>query len=79
MARSFTNLFFKAAKKLSKLQRTAMRMATPKPARKRATSARKAAAKAAPATSTPRQPVAPSLGSGRWEGSRQFSDGQGRN
>lgn len=78
MARSFTNLFFKAAKKLSRLQRTAMRMATPKPARKRASSARKVAAKAAPATSTPRQPVAPSLGSGRWEGSRQFSDGQGR-
>jgi poly(hydroxyalkanoate) depolymerase family esterase len=78
MARSFTSLFFKAAKKLSKLQRAAMRMAAPKAARKRTTSARKAAAKPAPPAATPRQPAAPSLGGGRWESSRQFSDGAGR-
>ena len=78
MARSFTSLFFKAAKKLSKLQRAAMRMAAPKSARKRTPSVRKAAAKPAPPAATPRQPAAPSLGGGRWESSRQFSDGAGR-
>lgn len=78
MARSFTSLFFKAAKKLSKLQRAAMRMATPKPARKRAASARKTAPKATAAPSAPRLPAASSLGGGRWEASRQFSDGAGR-
>ncbi|WP_434642108.1 extracellular catalytic domain type 1 short-chain-length polyhydroxyalkanoate depolymerase [Achromobacter piechaudii] len=78
MARSFTNLFFKAAKKISKLQRTALRLATPKPAKKRATAARKAAAKPSPAAATPRAAAAASLGTGRWEGTRQFSDGKGR-
>ncbi|WMD21156.1 PHB depolymerase family esterase [Achromobacter seleniivolatilans] len=83
MARSFTNLFFKAAKKLSKLQRAALRIAAPKTARKRTVSARKAAvaarqaARAAPPAAA-RTPVAPSLGNGRWEASRQFSDGSGR-
>ena len=43
MARSFTSLFFNAAKKFSKLQRAALRMAAPKAARKRTVSARKAA------------------------------------
>ncbi|UIP22931.1 alpha/beta hydrolase family esterase [Achromobacter deleyi] len=64
-------------------------MAAPKTARKRTVSARKAAvaaghaAKAAKAakvasTTAPRSAVAPSLGSGRWEASRQFADGTGR-
>ena len=78
MARSFTSLFFKAAKKLGKLQRTALRMATPKPAKKRAAPARKTAVKLAPPAAAPRQAAASSLGSGRWESSRQFSDGAGR-
>ncbi|AYD65517.1 esterase [Achromobacter spanius] len=82
MARSFSNLFFKAAKKISKLQRTALRMASPKPARKRATTPRKSATKTATKTASSaaatRQPATPSLGNGRWEGTRQFSDGKGR-
>ncbi|MFD4839278.1 alpha/beta hydrolase family esterase [Achromobacter sp. NPDC058515] len=89
MARSFSSLFFKAAKKISKLQRAALRMAAPKTARKRTVSARKAAvaaghaakaAKAAKAASAaaPRSAAAPPLGNGRWEASRQFSDGAGR-
>ncbi|CAB3733370.1 extracellular catalytic domain type 1 short-chain-length polyhydroxyalkanoate depolymerase [Achromobacter kerstersii] len=87
MARSFTSLFFKAAKKLSKLQRAALRMASPKPARKRA-AARKSTAKpaagstssASSASASPpsRTPAVSSLGGGRWEASRQFSDGAGR-
>ncbi|MGH8816250.1 MAG: extracellular catalytic domain type 1 short-chain-length polyhydroxyalkanoate depolymerase [Achromobacter pestifer] len=77
MARSFTSLFFKAAKKLSKLQRAAMRMATPKTAGKRAAPVRKAA-RPAPAATAPRQPAAPALGGGRWEPSRRFSDSAGR-
>lgn len=78
MARSFTSLFFKAAKKLSKLQRAALRMTVPKTAGKRASPARKTAARAAPPVAAPRQPAAPSLGGGRWESSRQFSDSAGR-
>ncbi|MNX39607.1 Esterase PHB depolymerase [compost metagenome] len=95
MARSFSSLFFKAAKKISKLQRAALRMAAPKAARKRTVSARKAAvaaghaAKAAKAANAaiaakatsgaaPRSTAAPPLGNGRWEASRQFSDGAGR-
>ncbi len=76
MARSFTSLFFNAAKKFSKLQRAALRMAAPKAARKRTVSARKAAiARQAAKTAAT---AASSLGTGRWETSRQFSDAQGR-
>ncbi len=91
MARSFSSLFFKAAKKITRLQRTAMRMAAPKPARKRATAARKTAASATAgrAVKTARPagtagagraaaPEAASLGAGRWEASRQFTDKTGR-
>lgn len=91
MARSFSSLFFKAAKKITRLQRAAMRMAAPKPARKRATAARKTAASAtagravksarpAGTTSAGRAaaPEAASLGAGRWEASRQFTDKTGR-
>ena len=91
MARSFSSLFFKAAKKITRLQRTAMRMAAPKPARKRATSARKTTASSAagravktarPAGTTgagrAAAPEAASLGAGRWEASRQFTDKTGR-
>lgn len=91
MARSFSSLFFKAAKKISRLQRAAMRMAAPKPARKRAASARKtpigatpgrAVKTARPAGSTgagrAAAPEAASLGACRWEASRQFSDRTGR-
>lgn len=81
MARSFTRLFFNAAKKISKLQRAALRMATPKPAKKRAASARKTPAKAAPAgpAAAPAAALAAaSLGNGRWEATRQFTDGAGR-
>ena len=76
MARSFTSLFFNAAKKFSKLQRAALRMAAPKAARKRTVSARKAAvARQAAKTAAS---AASSLGAGRWEASRQFSDALGR-
>ncbi len=91
MARSFSSLFFKAAKKIPRLQRTAMRMAAPKPARKRATAARKTAASATAgrAVKTARPagtadagraaaPEAASRGVGRWEASRQFTDKTGR-
>lgn len=91
MARSFSSLFFKAAKKITRLQRTAMRMAAPKPARKRATPSRKTAAgtTAGRAVKTARPggtagagraaaPEAASLGAGRWEASRQFTDKTGR-
>ena len=43
MARSLTHLFFTAAKKLSRMQRAAMRITAPKRARKRAAPARPAA------------------------------------
>lgn len=91
MARSFSSLFFKAAKKITRLQRAAMRLAAPKPTRKRATSARKTAAGSAAgrAVKTTRPagssgagraaaPEAASLGAGRWEASRQFTDKTGR-
>lgn len=91
MARSFSSLFFKAAKKITRLQRAAMRMASPKPARKRAAAPRKTAAvsTAARAAKTARTggaagagrsaaPDPASLGVGRWEASRQFSDKTGR-
>lgn len=76
MPRSFTSLFFNAAKKFSKLQRAALRMAAPKAARKRTVSARQAAVarQAAKTAAT----AASSLGTGRWEASRQFSDARGR-
>lgn len=73
MARSLTHLFFNAAKKLSRIQRAALRMAAPRRARKRAAPARQAAARSG-ATS----PATANLGSGRWEASRQFSDADGR-
>lgn len=76
MARSFTNLFFKAAKKIGKLQRAAMRMAVPKAAKKRAAPKRNAA-KSATASATRGAAAGQSLGVGRWEASRQFSDSQG--
>ncbi len=72
MARSLTHLFFNAAKKLSKIQRAALRMAAPRRARKRAAPARAAVR---PGASSP---AAANLGSGRWEASRQFSDAHGR-
>lgn len=91
MARSFSSLFFKAAKKITRLQRTAMRLAAPKPARKRAAPARKKAAgvttgraaktaRPAGAASAGRAAAAEtaSLGAGRWEALRQFSDKTGR-
>ncbi|PTW82545.1 esterase [Achromobacter mucicolens] len=91
MARSFSSLFFKAAKKITRLQRAAMRLAAPKPARKRAAPARKKAAgatagraaktaRAAGATAAGRSAAAqtPSMGAGRWEATRQFSDKTGR-
>lgn len=77
MARSFTSLFFKAAKKLSKLQRAALRMTAPKPARKRPAAARKAPAKPAPASASAQASVSP-LGTGQWEASRHFSNGAGQ-
>ena len=84
MARSFSSLFFKAAKKITRLQRAALRMATPKAARKRAKPARKttAASAAARAAKTARPAKATAdalpLGTGRWEATRQFSDSAGR-
>ncbi|MDF2860469.1 MAG: esterase, depolymerase family protein [Achromobacter mucicolens] len=91
MARSFSSLFFKAAKKITRLQRAAMRLAAPKPARKRAAPARKKAADvttgraakaarpagAAGAGRAAAAETAP-LGAGRWEALRQFSDKTGR-
>lgn len=91
MARSFSSLFFKAAKKITRLQRTAMRLAAPKPARERAAPARKKAAgvttgraaktaRPAGAAGAGRAAAAEtaSLGAGRWEALRQFSDKTGR-
>lgn len=91
MARSFSSLFFKAAKKITRLQRAAMRLAAPKPARKRAAPARKKAAgvttgraakaaRPAGAAGAGRAAAAEtaSLGAGRWEAVRQFSDKTGR-
>ncbi|WP_313622537.1 PHB depolymerase family esterase [Achromobacter sp.] len=91
MARSFSSLFFKAAKKITRLQRAALRIAAPKAARKRVKTTRKtaaagsAAAKSAKAAATATAikaakaaAVAPQGGTGRWEASRQFSDGVGR-
>ncbi|MEN4922473.1 PHB depolymerase family esterase [Achromobacter spanius] len=82
MARSFSSLFFKAAKKITKLQRAALRMAAPKAARKRTAKARKTAAeagRAAKAVKAASAATAPaSLGNGRWEALRQFTDGSGR-
>lgn len=88
MARSFSSLFFKAAKKITRLQRAALRMAAPKAARKRVkttvktSAAGSAAARAAKAAKAARPAKAaamePQLGAGRWEASRQFSDGAGR-
>ncbi|MFY3434013.1 alpha/beta hydrolase family esterase [Achromobacter mucicolens] len=91
MARSFSSLFFKAAKKITRLQRAAMRLAAPKPARKRAAPARKKAAgvttgraakaaRPAGAAGAGRAAAAEtaSLGAGRWEALRQFSDKTGR-
>ncbi|WP_373979722.1 PHB depolymerase family esterase [Achromobacter sp. JD417] len=91
MARSFSSLFFKAAKKITRLQRAAMRLAAPKPARKRAAPARKKAAgvttgraaktaRPAGAAGAGRAPAAETapLGAGRWEAVRQFSDKTGR-
>ncbi|WP_313656673.1 PHB depolymerase family esterase [Achromobacter ruhlandii] len=77
MARSFTRLFFNAAKKLGKLQRAALRMAAPKRVRQRAAPARQAAARggAVPSGATA---AASGLGGGRWEAARQFSDAHGR-
>ncbi|CAB3815310.1 hypothetical protein LMG26686_00134 [Achromobacter mucicolens] len=91
MARSFSSLFFKAAKKITRLQRAAMRLAAPKPARKRAAPARKKAAgvptgraaktaRPAGAAGAGRAAAAETapLGAGRWEAVRQFSDKTGR-
>ncbi|CAB3844521.1 PHB depolymerase family esterase [Achromobacter mucicolens] len=91
MARSFSSLFFKAAKKITRLQRAAMRLAAPKPARKRAAPARKKAAgvttgraaktaRPAGAAGAGRAAAAETapLGAGRWEALRQFSDKTGR-
>ncbi|AUZ18499.1 esterase [Achromobacter xylosoxidans] len=73
MARSLTHLFFNAAKKLSKIQRAALRMAAPRRARKRSAPARQAVVRSGVAS-----PAAANLGGGRWEASRQFSDAHGR-
>lgn len=77
MARSLTSLIFKTAKRLGRLQRAALLAAAPKAARraavrrKPAKPAAKPAAKAAAAASA-------GLGAGRWEASRQYTDGSGR-
>ncbi|MDH0092150.1 PHB depolymerase family esterase [Achromobacter mucicolens] len=91
MARSFSSLFFKAAKKITRLQRAAMRLAAPKPARKRAAPARKKAASVtAGRAAKPARPAGAagagraaaaekaSLGAGRWEALRRFTDKTGR-
>lgn len=82
MARSLSKLFFKTARKIGKLQRAALRMAAPKAARKRTVSARKAAVAAGPAakaaSAAATRSAAASLGNGRWEGTRLFSDRAGR-
>jgi poly(hydroxyalkanoate) depolymerase family esterase len=76
MARSFTSLFFKTAKKLGRLQRAALRAAAPQAAKRRGATRRKAAV-AAKQAAKPAAPAAPSLGGGRWEAARQFSDSRG--
>ena len=77
MARSLTRLFFSAAKKLSKIQRAAMRIAAPKRVRQRAAPAR-LASPVRQAAHGATGAAGPSLGGGRWEASRQFTDSHGR-
>ena len=76
MARSFSTLFFKAAKKLGRIQRAALNLAVPGASGKRAAASRRAAARRSANAS--RDGASPSLGLGRWEASRQFTDGLGR-
>ncbi|WZB61302.1 PHB depolymerase family esterase [Achromobacter xylosoxidans] len=76
MARSFSTLFFKAAKKLGRIQRAALNLAVPGASGKRAAASRRAAARRGANAS--RDGASPSLGLGRWEASRQFTDGLGR-
>lgn len=61
MARSLTRLFFSAAKKLSKIQRAAMRIAAPKRVRQRAAPAR-LASPVRQAAHVPPAPRAPAWG-----------------
>jgi len=77
MARSFTSLFFKTAKKLGRLQRAALRAAAPQAAKRRSATRRKATVAARQAAKSA-APAAPSLGGGRWEAARQFSDSRGQ-
>ncbi|MGY6270372.1 extracellular catalytic domain type 1 short-chain-length polyhydroxyalkanoate depolymerase [Achromobacter denitrificans] len=77
MARSFTSLLFKTAKKLGRLQRAALRAAAPQAAKRRSATRRKAAVAARQAAKSA-EPAAPSLGGGRWETARQFSDSRGQ-
>lgn len=76
MARSFTSLFFKTAKKFGRLQRAALRAAAPQAAKRRSATRRKAAVAARQAAKSA-APAVPSLGGGRWEAARQFSDSRG--
>ncbi len=74
MARSFSKFLFRAAKKISRLQRAALRAAMPPKSGKRA-AVRKPAARTARSRS---EADAPALGKGRWEATRHFVDAAGR-
>lgn len=80
MARSFTSLIFKTAKKLGRLQRAALRAAAPQAAKRRSATLRKAtvAARQAAKSAKSAAPAASSLGDGRWETARQFSGSRGQ-
>ena len=75
MARSFP-LCFQGREKLGRIQRAALNLAVPGASGKRAAASRRAAARRGANAS--RDGASPSLGLGRWEASRQFTDGLGR-
>lgn len=83
MARSFSRLFFSAAKKIARLQQTAIRLATPKAKRKRVAKSAKTPSGAVPSSrpsgkSSSRSPVQSALGAGTWETQQHFSDYRGQ-
>ena len=72
----FFHSVFQGREKLGRIQRAALNLAVPGASGKRAAASRRAAARRGANAS--RDGASPSLGLGRWEASRQFTDGLGR-
>ena len=72
----FFHSVFQGREKLGGIQRAALNLAVPGASGKRAAASRRAAARRGANAS--RDGASPSLGLGRWEASRQFTDGLGR-